>query len=295
MSGSSKYRIAFNYFGGKFTWLDHLYSNFPTHFTHLVDLFAGSMVVSLNCPGNVIRTANEINGEVTNFFCQLRDHEETLVRALRLTPYSEEEYDRSWINDVSGISDIERARRFYVRARQSFFGLGAQRQNKGWHMAKRHANAKGGEAVSRWNNGVEKLHEVAAVIRNNFQIMNCDYMTAIDRIDFPGAFFYCDPPYPLESRGSNHKGGDYCFDFTDEDHERLAERLHRIEGMAMVSSYDCPLTNRLYADWHRVKFPFKRNNIRSSIVNGSGTIMQECIWCNYDPTAQVQRLFDLKI
>lgn len=32
--------------------------------------------------------------------------------------------------------------------------------------------------------------------------MNCDYMEAIDRIDFPGAFFYCDPPYPLESRGA---------------------------------------------------------------------------------------------
>lgn len=291
MSGNQNKKIAFNYFGGKFTWLEDLYQNFPTQFTHLIDLFAGSMVVSMNYRGKVIRTANEINGEVTNFFCQLRDHEAELVRALRLTPYSEAEFQNSWVTSEEEIADMERARRFYIRVRQSFFGLGAQRQKKGWHMTKQHVNAQGGESVSRWKNGVEKLHAVAAEIRDNFQIMNCDYMEVIDRIDFPGAFFYCDPPYPLESRGSGHKGGDYRFDFTDEDHERLAERLHRIEGKAMVSSYDCPLTNRLYADWHKMLFPFKRNNIRSNVVNGSGTIMQECIWCNYEPPVRAQKLF----
>ena len=59
----------------------------------------------------------------------------------------------------------------------------------------------------------------------------------------------------------------------------------------MVSSYDCKLTNRLYADWHKVKFPFKRNNIRSGIVNGSGALMQECIWMNYEPICKMQNLF----
>lgn len=291
MSGNRNKKIAFNYFGGKFTWTEYLYANFPVGFTHLIDLFAGSMVVSLNYHGNVIRTANEINGEITNFFTQLRDHEEELVRALRLTPYSETEFDNSWTTEVAEISDMERARRFYVRVRQSFFGLGAQRQKKGWHMAKQQVRAQDGECVSRWKNAVEKLHDVAAEIRNKFQIMNCDCVAVIDRIDYPGAFFYCDPPYPLESRGSHTKGADYLFDFTDKDHERLAERLHRIEGKAMVSSYDCNLTNRLYADWYKVKFPFKRNNIRSGIVNGSGTLMQECIWMNYEPQVQTLKLF----
>lgn len=289
MSGNTNKIIAFNYFGGKFTWLEHLYANFPTEFTHMVDLFAGSMVVSLNYPGRVIRTANEINGEITNFFLQLRDHEEDLVRALRLTPCSKAEYDRCWTGDDDP-SDLERARRFYVRVRQSFFGLGAQRQNKGWHMAKQLVNAQGGETCSRWFNGVEKLHAVAQVLRRNFQITNDDFAASIDRLDFPGAFFYCDPPYPAESRGGS--GKDYSFDFTDAEHRRLAERLHRIEGKAMVSGYDCPLMQELYGDWRIVRFPFKRNNIRSNIVNGSGTIMQECVWCNYGtPTGQTQKLF----
>ena len=284
MSGNRSRKIAFNYFGGKFTWLDHLYRHFPADFTHLVDLFAGSMCVSINYSGNVIRTANEINGDITNFFEVLRDREAELIRLLLLTPCSEQEYLKCW---EPSDDPVEQARRFYVRVRQSFFGLGAQRSNKGWHMVKQHVNAQGGETVSRWNNAIEKLQEVAEEIRRNFQIINRDYADCIHRIDFPKAFFYCDPPYPQQCRNSRN---DYKFEFSDEQHERLAELLHDIQGYAMVSGYDCPLMRRLYGDWYQVKFPVKRNNIRSGIVNGSGTLMQEFIWMNYEPR-MTQTLF----
>lgn len=277
MSGNKNKIIAFNYFGGKFTWLDYLYQHFPNKFTHLVDLFAGSMVVSLNYKGNVIKTANEINSDITNFFEVLRNHEPELIRLLLLTPCSELEYNNSW---EPCFDKIELARRFYVRIRQSFFGLGAQRKNKGWHMAKQHVNAAGGETVSRWNNGIEKLHEVADVIRSNFQIVNSHYADCINKVDFSGAFFYCDPPYPLECRKSSN---DYKFEFSDDDHRKLSEKLHTIKGKAMISGYDCNLMNELYGDWNKVKFPTKKNNIRSGDV-------QEVIWMNYQPPLQ-QTLF----
>lgn len=283
MSGNKNKLIAFNYFGGKFTWLEHLYTNFPTDFKHMVDLFAGSMVVSLNYQGNAIRTANEINGEITNFFEQLRDHEEELIRILRLTPCSEKEYTKCWERSDNA---LERARRFYVRVRQSFFGLGAQRKNKGWYCAKYSTNTP-----NQWDNSIEKLHKVAQIIRRKFQITNTDYTECISRLDGPNTFFYCDPPYPIESRGSHDRGKDYAFDFKDNDHEQLAWELHKIKGYAMISGYDCRMMNFLYRDWHKVKFPIKRNNIRSGIVNGSGILMQECIWMNYKPAIQTQKLF----
>ncbi len=277
MSGNKNKKIAFNYFGGKFTWIEHLYAHFPPGFTHLVDLFAGSMAVSLNYKGRCIKTANEINTDITNFFEVLRNDEEILTRLLLLTPISETEYNNCW--EMSD-DKIEQARRFYVRVRQSFFGLGAQRKNKGWHMAKLHVNAQGGETVSRWNNAIAKLHDVAEVLRTEFQIMNRNYTECIDMIDNPNAFFYCDPPYPLESRKSSN---DYKFEFTNEDHRELASQLHSIEGKAMISGYDCPLMNELYGDWCKIKFPVKKNNIRSSKV-------QEVIWCNYDAT--INNLFN---
>lgn len=269
MSGNSKKIIAFNYFGGKFTFLENLYSHFPDDFNHLIDLFAGSMSVSLNYKGRVIKTANEINGDITNFFEVLRNNEGDLTRLLLLTPCSELEYNNCWEYSPD---NIEQARRFYVRVRQSFFGLGAQRKNKGWHCAKMHVNAQGGETVSRWNNAIEKLHEVAEEIRSNFQITNLDYKDAIQRLDFDDAFFYIDPPYPLECRASSN---DYKYEFCKESHIELAQVLHNIKGKAMISSYDCELYRELYGDWKMIKFPKKKNNIRSSEV-------QECIWINYD-------------
>ena len=270
MSGNNSKIIAFNYFGGKFTWLEHLYYHFPnpSDFNHLCELFGGSCAVSLNYKGKVIKTVNEINEDITNFFEVLRDNEEELMRLLLLTPCSNAEYDRCW---EASPNKIEQARRFYVRVRQSFFGLGCSRKNKGWHMAKTQNNAKGGETVSKWNNALEKLYEVAEILRANFQITNFSYEVAIAKIDSEKTFFYADPPYPKECRASFN---DYKFEFSDENHIALSEQLHRVKGLAMVSSYNSDLYNELYHDWRKIELPVKKNNIRSSEV-------QEVIWMNY--------------
>lgn len=269
MSGNTNKTIAFNYFGGKFTVLEHLYVEFPVGFNNLIDLFGGSFSVSLNYKGKVIKTANEINEDITNFFHVLRDYEDALMKKLYLTPCSRAEYNNCY--DKSD-DKIEQARRFYLRVRQSFFGLGAQRKNKGWHMAKTQVNCYGGETVNKWNNSLEKLHEVAQIIRKNFQITNFHYSDCIDKFDFDKAFFYCDPPYPKESRKSYN---DYKYEFDDEEHQKLSDKLHNINGFAMVSGYDCELMNKLYKDFRKVKLPVKKNNIRTSLV-------QEVVWMNYE-------------
>ena len=140
-------------------------------------------------------------------------------------------------------------------------------------MAKSHVNCSGGEPVSRWNNAIQKLYFVAEVLRSNFQIVNMDYAKCIDRLDAPYIFFYTDPPYHLESRKSSN---DYKYEFSDKQHEALADKLHSISGLAMVSGYDCDSMNYLYRDWNKIKFPVKKNNIRSGLV-------QEVIWINYEP------------
>ena len=51
---------------------------------------------------------------------------------------------------------------------------------KGWQMAKSQVNAMGGETVSKWNNAIEKLYNVADAIRSNYQITNYDFLECID-------------------------------------------------------------------------------------------------------------------
>jgi DNA adenine methylase len=149
-------------------------------------------------------------------------------------------------------------------------------------MAKSQLNCTGGETVSKWNNAIDKLEAVVNVIRQNFQILNEDYSVCIDKTDTKKTFFYADPPYPLSCRRSIN---DYRYEFTDKNHEQLADKLHNIQGFAMISSYENKLYNKLYSDWNRVDLPVKKNNIRSGEV-------QEVIWMNYvvEPSKNKEQL-----
>ncbi|HTF80097.1 MAG TPA: DNA adenine methylase, partial [Cytophagales bacterium] len=158
MSGNSSKLIAFNYFGGKFSWVEQLIKHFPEH-EHFVDMFCGSLAVTLNKPYSNIDTANDINSEVINFFRVLRNRPEELTTLLRLTPVSREEYNYAW-QCYEDVDELEKARMFYVRVRQSFYGLGIQRRNKGWHMSSVHSNTRFGETVSKWHNAIDSLHDI---------------------------------------------------------------------------------------------------------------------------------------
>jgi DNA adenine methylase len=281
MSGNSSRLIAFSYFGGKNAFLDNIYENFPEQHYHFIDVFAVSFSVSLNKPFSKIDTVNDINSDIINFFRVLRDRPEELITLLRLTPVSRQEYDESW--DIENCSEIEWARRFYVRIRQSFRSMGSNHQNKGWNMAKTQSRCERGETAIKWINGVEKLWDIIDRLKN-IQIENRDFRVLIPAIDFDGAFFYNDPPYPDEVRNSKN---DYKYEFTIKDHEELAELLHSIKGKAMISGYDGKTMERLYGDWRKVKFPVKANNIRHGKV-------QECIWMNYEIAVNHQaKLFNL--
>ena len=70
-------------------------------------------------------------------------------------------------------------------------------------------------------------------------VRNVDFGDVIDEFDSPNTYIYLDPPYwKTENYYSNH-------DFDREDHERLANKLHKIQGKFSLSYYDFPLLH----DW----------------------------------------------
>ena len=77
----------------------------------------------LNREPSPVETYNDIDGEVANFFRVLRDHKKKLIEAIGLTPFSREEFHIACQDFGSHLSELERARRFFVRARQVRTGL----------------------------------------------------------------------------------------------------------------------------------------------------------------------------
>ena len=59
----------------------------------------------------------------------------------------------------------------------------------------------------------------------------------------PKTLFYCDPPYPHESRGDAKA---YAFEMADSEHEKLAYALSNVEDKLAVSGYNCDLMNNIY-------------------------------------------------
>src|SRR5207302_10028525 len=114
--------IPFGWYGGKFNHLDWLLPLLPDCH-HYCEPFAGSAAVLLNRPPSPVETYNDLDGEVVNFFRVLREQKEDLLQSIGLTPFSREEFYLSLSTNGRAVSNLERARRFFVRARQARTGL----------------------------------------------------------------------------------------------------------------------------------------------------------------------------
>ncbi|MDO8637916.1 MAG: DNA adenine methylase, partial [Dehalococcoidia bacterium] len=121
-SQPTKRLICFGWYGGKFSHLNWLLPLLPRT-NHYCEVFAGSAAVLLNREPSPVETYNDIDGEVANFFRVLRDNKDELIYAIGLTPFSREEFKLALSNHKDGLADVERARRFFVRARQVRTGL----------------------------------------------------------------------------------------------------------------------------------------------------------------------------
>jgi DNA adenine methylase len=217
-----------------------------------------------------VETYNDIDGEVVNFFRVLREHKAELVEAIGLTPFSREEFYRAVTRNGKVLSAVERARRFFVCARQARTGLAQTASLGRWANCKNTSRAGMSGVVSRWLGSVEMLPEIADRLLR-VQIENRPAVEAIRLYDDARTLFYCDPPYPHESRGDTNA---YGYEMDETAHRILAETLRRVKGKAAISGYRCALMDKLYSGWKRVDAPVKQcHSIKKP--------RQEAAWMNY--------------
>jgi DNA adenine methylase len=264
--------IAFGWYGGKFSHLDWLLPLLPKCH-HYCEPFSGSAAVLLNRQPSPIETYNDLDGEVCNFFRVLRNQREKLVKAIALTPFSREEFAIACELDPKQ-SALERARRFYVRARQVRTGLAQTASVGRWANCKNTSRAGMSGVVSRWLGGVEMLPEIGERLLR-VQIENRPAVDVINLYDSEDTLFYCDPPYIHETRGDSKA---YGYEMTDQQHRELADALNSAKGMVALSNYDCELMDELYPSkrWRKITGPAKTNH-------STKDTRTEVLWVNYDP------------
>lgn len=270
--------IPFGWYGGKYSHLDWLLPLLPTCH-HYCEPFAGSGAALMNRRPSSVETYNDLDGEVCNFFRVLRDNQDKLVKAVGLTPFSREEFALACKLDPS-LKPLERARRFYIRARQVRTGLAQTASVGRWANCKDTSRAGMSGVVSRWLGGVEMLPFIAERLLR-VQIENRPAIDVIRLYDSATTLFYCDPPYVHDTRGDAKA---YGHEMTDEQHRLLADVLNSCRGLVAISNYQCDLMDKLYPAprWIKTVSREKTNHA----TKGKRV---EVLWTNYDPRHKAAR------
>lgn len=248
--------------GGKHYLADKIISLMPKHIHYVEPYFGGGSVLFAKNPEGVSEVANDINGELTNFWDTLKDPESFKQFQLlcNLTPFSEVEWNRA---KTSG----ERTLRFFIRCRQSMAG----RMKSFAPLSKTRVRRGMNEQVSAWLSCIDGLSEVHERLQR-VVILNHSATYVIQKQDGPGTLFYLDPPYLHETRKSTD---DYEFEMSERQHKQLLDILKSIRGKFMLSGYRSSLYDSY--GWNRHEFELPNN----AASGESKQRMIECVWCNF--------------
>jgi len=195
---------------------------------------------------------NDADGQLVNLMRCIKYHSEELQRELDGYCNAREFFeDVNAQLDVRGLTDIQRAARYFVRMKISF---GADGKTYG-------CSAKNlGNAIN-YLSDVQKRLLVSSVV-----IEHKDFEDLIRVYDRPTALFYCDPPYHSTEKY-------YDVEFDTSDHIRLRDTLAGIKGKFILSYNDDAFVKELYKDFNIT--PLERAN---NLSRGS---FKELIITNY--------------
>lgn len=265
----------FAYYGAKVTIAERIVALLPPH-EHYVEPFAGSLAVLLAKPPVKLETVNDLDRELVNFWHILREDRQRLEELCALTPHSRAEHEAAF--SMAEVSDVERARRTWVRLTQ---GRAGTLRATGWKF---YTDPRGtSSSMPRYLSGyVSRFGPVVARLAR----VSLECLPALEIIKAygaePRALLYVDPPYLGSTRALNYQHEMP----SDAEHEALAEALAGAVAAVVVSGYRSPLYERLYDGWNRAEI---------AAFNGNGTdrTRTEVLWSNR-PLAVPATLFDLE-
>jgi DNA adenine methylase len=258
-------RPLMRYYGGKWRIAPWIIEKMPPHRCY-TECFGGAASVLLRKQRAYSEVYNDLDGEIVNVFRVLRNPAlaRDLVRVVRLTPYAREEFKNSYLTDGD---PVEQARRTFFRAAAGF-ASGAQLQyGTGFrsNVTRQHTTS-----ADNWRDMPDVLEQIIERLRGVI-IENEPAIKVLCRYDGPMTLHYVDPPYVYATRNERNAGSTYRHEMTDEQHKDLADTLHDLAGVVIVSGYPSPLYEDLYANWQRWERAAKADGARDRI---------EVLWIN---------------
>lgn len=259
-AGQNITQAPFPYLGGKSKLLDWIYSYMPEKIEHLVDVFGGSGSVVLGFPNAQIKTYNDINLELCNFFQCLRDNAEKLIYLIENTPHHRFEYDSAFQPYPFELGDVEAARRTFVKISQSF---GRTLVKSGWSNTSKGARLGISESTLKVLSKSAKLNFVWFALKQ-LQIECLDYKDLFAKYDNEHSFFFLDPPYVAKTRDSGVKYGSELN--TIEEHLELINSIKQLKtGNWILCCYDNELYQQELSDFQKVTKTCRTNGNTSRI------------------------------
>lgn len=260
----------FGYYGAKQRLAARLITKLPPH-AAWVEVFCGSAALTLAKSPARIEIINDIDKEVVNFFRQLRTNSTELRRMLRLTPYARQELVDARL-PKSGLSRVERARRFFVNAMMAMNGSAGESVG-GFSFSNSYSRRSMEARVSRWHSMPNYL-EIVAQRLSQVRIENKDALELLaDFLHRPATLVYLDPPYlGKRQRGYHH---DEC---TEAYHLKMLEAANRAKCMIFISGYDNPLYRKHLT--HKKGWKKRRILTATRGHNGKDSHRVEVVWCN---------------
>jgi len=274
--------------GGKSYLAKNILAIMPSHIHYVETHFGGGAVLFAKDPKNFSEVANDIDGELQNFWAVLRSRLrfDEFKHLCDTTPFSQEIFEyvkrTQRIEALEEGPSIEEAWKFFVRYRQSRQGLGKDFCTPTKTRTRRGMN----EGVSSWLSAIDGLEEASKRLSMVY-ITNDDASKIIRSHDGPSTLFYCDPPYLHSTRSYGSKGA-YACEMTVKCHKRLLDSLSSITGKFILSGYPSDLYDT-YAGrngWHKLVITIDNKASGAKVKPKK----EECLWTNYNPGRYLQSL-----
>ena len=246
------------YIGGKSKLAKKIIEMMPEHHGYC-EVFSGAAWVFFRKEPSKAETINDLDSDLACFYRVLQNHLEEFLRQFRWALSS-----REWFDDfkrqkeAGGLTDIQRAARYYYLQRHSFAGR-VRNRTFGVSTLRRPAIN-----LLRIEEELSEVHlRLATVV-----IENLPALEFIRRCDNDKTLFYCDPPY--------HKCPYYEHNMTLEDYVELAGQLKNIKGKFILSINDHPDMRETFG-----AFNIKPVSLKYTTGVGEATNGKELIVTNY--------------